>query len=292
MVFKFIGFGLRRDVACYVSTVIFCILFFITPLVHAESFTRVISLAPNITEMIYVLDAEDKLSGVTDACNYPASANNKTSTGPFGNPDVEKIAALEPDLVLYTEVKDPDFRQKLAMLGITAVQFKIEHFADLQRQMLKLGELLGRNGQAKAIVAVWEQRLRAAQVRSQNKKKIRVYFELWPKPRITAGKNSFLQEMIILAGGLNIAELLPGSYPKPTDEFILSMDPELIVAGYPVSGDLVFPEYWREVTAIKKDLVCKDIDLDLLLRPGPRLLDGLEQLQQRIENARKVLYEK
>lgn len=252
---------------------------------------RIVSLAPNVTEMICLLGAENALVGITNECDYPLSIREKESTGPFGNPDLEKIIALKPDIVLYTDIKDLNFQRKMYEFGIPAVQFRIDSFGDLQHKMLQLGEMLGKKMRAKEVVAEWEAQLRRMQVEAKYKKKIRVFFEIWPKPLITVGKQSYLDQMIILAGGENIAGHLDTAYPKPPVEFVIGADPELIFLGYEVSENATYPKIWQEVTAVKKDLIIHDIDLDLMLRPGPRLFKGLKIMQRKIDEARKILYE-
>jgi len=259
---------------------------------RTERTHRVVSLAPNITEMIYTLGAQDMLVGRTNACDHPASANSVPSVGAFGEPSIEKIAQLEPDLVLYTDVKDVSFREKMAALHIPSIQLQFEHMADLQYQMLKIGDLLGRPAQARFIVKQWEQRLRAVTQRNKGVRPLRVYFELWRTPAITAGKGSFIDELIRLAGGNNIAHDLPAAYPKPGDEFVVMADPEIIVLGYDRPKDMTFPSSWKATTAVSHNNIIDDLDTDLLLRPGPRIFDGLERLQQRFEQARELLYEK
>ncbi len=259
---------------------------------HTEQMHRIVSLAPNITEMIHVLGAQDMLVGRTDACDHPASVNSVPSVGPFGEPSIEKIAQLEPDLVLYTDIKDVSFREKMAALHIPSIPMQFDHMADLQYQMLKLGDLLGRPAQARSIVKQWEERLRAVTRHAQGQRPIRVYFEVWRRPAITVGKGSFIDELIRLAGGSNIAHELPSAYPKPGDEFVAMADPEIIVLGYAGTKDLSFPKSWHATTAVSNNIIIDDLNMDLLLRPGPRVFDGLEQLQQRFDQARKALYEK
>ncbi|MFC1517735.1 cobalamin-binding protein [Candidatus Margulisiibacteriota bacterium] len=250
---------------------------------------RVVSLAPNLTEMICLLDVSDKLVGVTTDCDHPELVKKIEKTGAFGSPDLEKIVMLKPELVIYSDIKDINFARKLNNLGIPALQININSLADLQHKMLLMGDLFGKKQEAKEIVTEWEKELRRYALDNKWKKKIRVYFELWRTPLITVGQSSYLHEMIVIAGGENIAGHLESPYPKPPTEYVLGADPELIVLGYTVTGNTKFPDTWQEVTALKKGLVVNDIDLDLLLRPGPRLFQGIKKLNQKINEARSVI---
>ncbi len=271
---------------------VFVLLFISLGTLPACAYERVISLAPNITEMIYLLGAEDKLVAVTEACTYPIAAQKKASTGPFGNPSIEKIAALEPDLVLYVDVKDPDFAKKIKTLNIPILQISILNFADLQWQLLKIGALLGKKGKAQGQVNMWQQSLRAAKERSDSKRPIRVYFEFWQDPPISVGGKSFIDEIIKLAGGVNILVSENKSYVKPNEESIIAMDPEVIVIGRMATGNIEFPAYWKNITAVKRGLIVSNIDPDLLLRPGPRVFEGLKRLTLEFDHVRTVLDKK
>jgi cobalamin transport system substrate-binding protein len=248
---------------------------------------KVISLAPNITELIYLLGAEDKLVGISSDCNYPPEVKTKENIGPFGYPNLEKILELNPDIVLYTEVKDLKFEKKLKIFRITAVQIEIKNFADLQHKTLQLGRLLNRPKKAQLLVAGWAAKLRNYYQTAKSRDRIRVYFEIWPKPLITAGKKSFLNELIEFAGGQNIAEELQKAYPKPTLEYIIDKDPELIILGHDNSVHIQKMPVWQQVTAVKNGNILENIDQDIFLRPGPRLFEGLEYLKNKIDSIRE-----
>ncbi|MBU0580586.1 MAG: ABC transporter substrate-binding protein [Candidatus Margulisbacteria bacterium] len=250
---------------------------------------RVISLAPNLTEMICLLNKGDILVGITDACDYPKDVLKIEKTGPFGNPDLEKILMLKPDIIFYSEVKDLNFSKKIDDLGIPAIQIDIASFNDLEQAILVLGKHLEEKEKAQEIFEAWQAKIKHAKINAKWKSKVRVYFELWKKPLITVGRKSYLHEMIEMAGGVNIAEKMETAYPKPPQEFVIGADPEIIFLGYEVSGNIEYPESWQKVTAIQKNFIVSNINLDWLLRPGPRLFQGLDAMKTSIENVREIL---
>lgn len=244
--------------------------------------TRIISLAPSLTEICFAIDGGAALVGVTDYCNYPPEARTKPSIGGLISPNLEKITELDPDLILVTvEGNRKDDFSKLESLGYRLFVTNPRTIDDIYRSILTIGKILGHDSSAARRVE--SLRKQEATIRSlvKDEKKPKVFAILSVKPLMTAGPSTFIHELIEKAGGLNIAEKATLPYPIYNREEVLHQQPEYLV----VTTDAVhslgalfteFPE-WENLPAIKKRQVLL-INSDLVTRPGPRIIEGLEIL--------------
>jgi len=243
---------------------------------------RIISLAPSITEILFAIGAGGQVAGVTDFCDFPADALRKPKVG-YAHPNVETLVALQPDLVLAPRhfIK-PDLVASLDHLHIPIFlldEHTVEHiFAHIQT----IGRMVERQAEAAALVMELRQGLAAVVQRMQGQPPVRVLYVLNSEPLITVGPGSFIDQLIGLAGGINVAAKSAAPYPRLSMETVLVEDPEVLV--FPVrSSDGVSEQEqqtwqrWSGLSAIKQARVYR-IPADLLNRPGPRIVHALEQL--------------
>jgi iron complex transport system substrate-binding protein len=240
-------------------------------------------LAPNLTEIIYALGAGDKLAAVTNDCDYPLEAQRKDKTGPFGTPALERILFFKPDLVVYSEVSDLSVIAQLRSLKIPVIQMNVTNLAELEGAIAYLGELTDKKGQALQLTLNINRRIQAIQKKAGRQKQLTVLMPVWDAPLMAVGKESYLNEIITMAGGKNIlvkeSAALSMAYPTVSDELILAGNPQVIVflkkySNYFQKGEL------NKIEAVQNQKVIFFPNPDLLLRPGPRLVDGLELLYQ------------
>lgn len=214
---------------------------------------RIVSLAPSVTEGIYLLGAGNKLVGVTIYCNRPPEAKKKEKIGTLLEPDTEKIVSLAPDLVLGSEDgNDPRLLKKLTGIGLTiAVIPPGKSFSGLCENFLLLGRLIGRVGRAEDLVAEAKQRAADIQRRLRGASRKRVFWEIGARPLVTAGRGGYINEMTELAGGESIAHVRSEAWLRYSREEVVRSDPDAIILAR--MGDVGEEEKraWRKYKAMK-----------------------------------------
>lgn len=247
---------------------------------------RVVSLSPNLTEMIATLGAEKLLVGRTSACDRPESVKSLPVVGTLGAPSMEALVAVRPALVVAEVLRNPADAEALQSFGIRVELFHAANFDDYFRNLERLGALLGRKEKAEKAVARARRKLEAwreADAGLPDRRRPKVLVAIDVSPVITAGKRSFLTSMIELAGGRNVAAGEDRGYFNCSLEQIALWDPDVIlVPGLPAEKlrELEQSPAWSGLSAVKRGNVVTDFDPDLLYRLGPRSLDGIETLRE------------
>jgi iron complex transport system substrate-binding protein len=250
-------------------------------LVVPENPTRVIALAPSITEIIYDLGQEKRLVGVTQYSTYPSEAELLPRVGSYVRLDIEKIVALKPDLCLATKDGNPKhIVDKIVSLGIPVYVINPQNLQQIMDTITRLGSLLHAEQTAAALVSDMEKRIGQVQARVKNMPdRPRVFFQIDAEPLFSAGTDTFIHELIELAGGINTTagEV---SYPRYSWEDIIVLQPEIVLISSMAGG--LAPEYllnswkkWNLLSAVKNNQIFV-VDAELFDRPTPRLVDGLE----------------
>jgi iron complex transport system substrate-binding protein len=253
---------------------------------------RIISLGPSNTEILYAIGADDLLVGCDQFSDYPEAAKPlATISAGYGTLDMESIKALEPDLVLAAEIISAEQVQAMRTLGLTV--FYVANPASLPDGLYagirSIGAVTGRTSGAEALVASLQKRFQAvAEKTAAAGSRPLVYFELDgtdPAQPYTAGPGSFIDMLIGSAGGRNLGASLTSAWAQISAEEILLQDPDVILLGD--TGFGVTPESvaarpgWGNLKAVRNGTVFA-VDSNLVLRPGPRLIDGLEIMAARI----------
>ena len=242
---------------------------------------RIIALAPSITEIIYDLHQEKRLVGVTQFSTYPSEAGKLPRVGSYVRLDIEKIVALKPDLCLAIKDGNPKhIIDKIISLGIPVYVINPRNLPQVMETITNLGTLLHAEQAASELVTDMETRI--DRVRSRITKAActpRVFFQIDAEPLFSAGTNTYIHELIELAGGINAAA---GdiSYPRYSWEDIIILQPEIVLissmAGGLAPDDLVRSwKKWPLLSAVENNLIFV-VEADLFDRPTPRLVDGLE----------------
>ncbi len=246
---------------------------------------RIISLAPSNTEILFALGLADRVVAVTDYCNYPPEAKQKPSIGGFSTPNIEKVVALSPDLVLATSVHQKQVIPNLEQKGITVFALAPETLDEVLEAITLVGRITGEENRASKLVAEMRTKIKAVTGKTSSlseAQKPRVLYIMWHDPLMTAGSGTLQDELIRTAGGTNVARDLTG-YAGITLEAVIGANPEVMVAGVGMGtgadASLQFAKTearLRDTDARKHNRV-HTIDVDLVGRPGPRIVYALER---------------
>lgn len=257
---------------------------------------RVVSLAPNLTEIVFALGAGERLVGVTRYDDFPEEVKGIPRVGGFIDPSIEAIAALRPDLVLC--VRSPGGRERLSVLprlGIPVAVLPDGGLDDLYQNMRTLAELLSRR--ASAIVLDAKLRLQVARVesRARGRASLRTLMVYGHRPLVAAGRASFPGELLRLAGGENVLPAEGPAFPTVPLEVIISYAPEVIIdASSSGTGGEVSREeamgFWKRYPVLPavRDGNVHAVESAGWFRLGPRVPEALERLRDILDEAVKV----
>jgi len=290
----------------YYFKIIFCILFFLLPSPQdAESKTedqtgrqvllpenprRVISLAPSITEIVFALGQGELLKGVTLYSDFPPEARKIYKIGSYIHPDIEKIMALNPDLCIAIKEGNPKSAvDKLETLGIPVFAVDPTDLDTVIDATIKISKILNAKEAGKVLASKMHSRIQ--KIKSLTSKKSLcpgVFFQIGVSPIVSAGTKTFINELIELAGGRNLAQ---GAviYPRYSREQVLGLAPDIIIITSMARG-AVFKkvkkewESWPQIPAARNHQIFL-VNSNLFDRPSPRLLDGLELLFEIIRSS-------
>ena len=244
---------------------------------------RIVSLAPNITETLFALGLNEEIVGVTGFCDYPEAALKKPRIGGFVNPDIEKIVSLKPDLIIGTrDGNRAEAIQSLNELGFSVYLVDPKGFDGVVSTIRNIGEIAGRRDRSKEIAKNMIKKKEDAARLTRSLSHPRVFFQVGNAPIITVGKGTLADDLIRLAGGRSISENESASYPLYSVETIIAKAPEIIIMtsmegerGY---ANLVKKwQRWKSIPAVRRGAI-HVLDSNLVDRPSPRIVDGLETL--------------
>jgi iron complex transport system substrate-binding protein len=244
---------------------------------------RIISLAPNITEILFSLGLDEEIVGVSIHCNFPEKAKSKIRVGSYISLDFERIVSLKPDLIIATGAGNTrDMVERLEKLGFSTYVIFPKKFNDVLRSIGHISQVVDREKEGMEIVKEMKRRRQRVVELTQRLPRPKVFLEIGEAPIVTVGKNSFGDDLIRLAGGENIAGKEKEMYPRLGVEEILKRSPEVILITSMNSKEdyeKILQEWsrWQTIPAVKHGRVYL-IDSDLVDRPSPRIIDGLEEI--------------
>ena len=247
---------------------------------------RLVSLAPSNTEMLYALGLGAQLVGVTEYCNYPPEAAQKTHVASYNSVNTELIAAAQPDLVLAIRGNDTEGLQSLRDLGIAVFALDIQTLDQMLAALERLGRLTGTHERATALVDSLQGTLKELSAEA-GKSRPKVLWAHLSDPIYTAGGGTFINDVIERAGGHNLGAQAPGSWPQVSLETVVGWGPEVIITtdgrAKPEALEkelarLRQTDGWKSLPAVRQGRILF-IEGDLLLRPGPRVIQALGQIR-------------
>jgi iron complex transport system substrate-binding protein len=239
--------------------------------------TKVVSLAPNLTEIVFAVDSGEKLVGVTEFCNFPEDAKKIQKIGDTMKPNLENIIALKPDVVLVSTASQLEtFTQTLEKQGIAVFISNPNNLDSIYKTIYQVGEIFGKNEKTNEVVNALKKRVSEVEAKTQNAKTVKTFVQISREPLFTIGKDSFLTDLVNRAGGTSVTADISTAYPNISKETALTYQPEAIILSD--SPDNQNPnEVFLDSSAVKTNKVFK-INADILSRPSPRVVDALEQI--------------
>jgi iron complex transport system substrate-binding protein len=245
---------------------------------------RLISLAPSLTEILYFLELGDRLVGVTAYCNYPPEARTKPRIGTYWEFNLEAVLALKPDLVLVMadQGEGESSWAALRRWGIPLFLARADTLPELFSLIREVARLTGQEEVARRKLPALEDRARRIAARCQNCPTPRVFLQIDQEPLITVGQLAIQNDLINRAGGVNIAGHIHQRYPIFNLEEVLQAQPQVLLFTGMAGEQLLksrrlFWQQWPMLPAVAADRLYW-VEPDLIDRPGPRLVDGLELL--------------
>lgn len=243
----------------------------------------VVSLSPALTELVCHLGQGERLIARSTACDWPESVKSLPTAGNFAEPELERILAMKPALVVSNEFVNPKDADALRQAGIAVELHPCDGFDDYRKWVVRLGCLLDCPHEAEAELARADARIAEfeAALKSSSGKPLRALYVIWDSPLLTAGADSLPDAVGRLAGLENIVKTEKG-YPSISLEFVLKEDPDVIV-WFAHGKDWKSNPSWSGIHAIRQGHVLIPRDDSALLRPGPRIFDGIADLKSDLE---------
>ena len=242
---------------------------------------RIVTLAPSLTEIIYFLGLGNRVVGVTKFSYYPPEAAHKPRVGSYIDLNVEKIISLSPDLVIGTaDGNQPGVVDLLEQAGIAVFIVNPRNIRQTIDTVETVGRLCGVPRKANALSAQLSQRVDRIIEKTKSRRKPLVFLQINLRPIMAINRNTFLHDLIQLAGGRNMTEDEPITYPRISLEEVIRKKPEVIIISSMERGgrfEAARLEWlkWSSIPAVKNGRVHL-IDSDLIDRPSPRIIEGLE----------------
>lgn len=250
-----------------------------------EEGLKVVSLVPSVTEIVYAVGVGKMLVGNTNQEDFPEAAKSVYKVGDFMSPDLERIVALRPGLVFLTL---PMHRQLLDKLNEMKVPVYVSRPADIEavfREIDTVARLLGRKAAGESLVAGMRRRLDSIPAFADTP---RAYVEISGTPLMTAGGGTFINELLVRAGGRNVFASSMQEYPVVDPEAVVRADPDVILLLHPDMSvrDVAGRVGWGGMDAVKHGRIYDKLDEDLLFRPGPRIVEGVVLLAKLLHPGR------
>ncbi len=258
---------------------VFCII--LSGAAHAKPPERIISLAPNLTEILFALGLGDKIVGVTAFCDYPLEAKKKRNIGGMSNPSFETVLTHMPDIVILTEDGNQKaFEERLRKKGIRTYVFKARRMSELPQEISNMGKVLGVEQSAASLSRSISNSMENIQGRKISSHSNKTLFIIWPEPLLVAGPETAIDDSMLLLGFRNIASDAKTRYPQYSMEEVIRKNPDIIFIGKghedmkAISHKLL--SRLHMVNAVKNGRVY--FISDNLYRLGPRVIDGIKEL--------------
>lgn len=244
---------------------------------------RIVALAPSITECLFALGLDEEVVGVTEHTNFPPQAASRPKVGSYVHLQLEAVMALKPDLVLATRDGNPREQiRRLEELGLTVFVVDPRSLEGLLGTLQTLGQILGRRERAEDLISQMKARIERVVKLVEARGRPRVLLQVGARPLVVAGPHTVQDHLIRLAGGQNVASSQTHSYPVLSLERVLTLRPEVILISSMADPKKAEEEKerwarWKEIPAVEKGRI-HVLNGDLIDRPSPRVLEGLEEL--------------
>ena len=247
----------------------------------------IVSLSPANTEIVFALGLEGSLVGVTEYCDYPEAAEDKPKIGGYSTVDIEKVVEIQPDLILASNIHEEEVIPELERLGLTVIDLSPDTIDEVLESIIMVGKITGKRDEALQLVDEMRSRIKAVADRTASltdTQRPRVFYVVWHDPITTVSSITRIHELIVNAGGINIARDLTDDYPTISLEAVIQANPQVIVATSGHGSGANSPFEFASTEPRLKDIDARinsrvyQIDANLFSRPGPRIVDALEEM--------------
>ncbi|MBX9690630.1 MAG: helical backbone metal receptor [Candidatus Obscuribacterales bacterium] len=252
---------------------------------------KLVSLAPSNTELLYSLGLGKNLMAVSEICDFPPEAKSKEKVGNLSSVKMEKIAKLKPDLILLVSGQE-SLANNLQKHGFKTLILDNSSIYNISKNLLQLGKVTGKEKPAAKLSSAFENSLKSLKaLNSGDTRKQRIFVCVWPQPLMSAGKASFMNEGITIAGGINCTGDMPQAYPRINQEKLIIMQPDLILVPNEQAKEKFWTKSpWTAMTAVKsgKLMILPQHETDCLYRPTLRCIDALYWLSCQLHPSLKA----
>ncbi|MBE3144807.1 MAG: cobalamin-binding protein [Planctomycetes bacterium] len=243
---------------------------------------RIVSLSPNLTEIVFALGLGDRVVGVSNNCDWPVEAKQKPKMGTFWQPNTEVVIAAKPDLVVCESfLQHKEVAETLKRAGLRVVSLRVESIEEFYNVIIQIGQAAGCPDKAEPLAAKIKSELDQIRTKSSSAKKVKVLWAVQTEPIRVVGVKTFVNEIIDLAGGQNVIAPTGDQYPSIGTETILTCGAEVIIQSAMGTEDITKQQetaekFWNRFANLPavKDKKVYVIEADTVLRLGPRLPDG------------------
>ena len=242
---------------------------------------RVVSLSPSTTEVLFAIGAGPLIVGVDAYSDFPAAAAAIERVGSDIDPSLERLLALRPDVVFAAKTANPQRTvEAIERLGLPVYVSRTDSIAAILDDVVAMAAAVGRPAEGERLRAELAARIARVQARLAGRPAVPALVVVWPEPLIVAGGGSHVDEALRLAGGDNIARESPQPYPAFSLERMVKRAPAVVIVGTHADANRVAPPAFARLTTVPavRDRRVFSVDGDLLFRPGPRVVDGIERL--------------
>ena len=240
--------------------------------------TRIVSLTPHTTEILFALGAGNRLVGRDMYSHWPDSAARVPNLGQGLRPNIEAVIAAKPDLVLlYASQDNRVATQQLRSAGIATAAFKVDRIEQFDRLTRLLGRIIGDSARAALVADTVKRTLDSVRAKTQSLPRVAVVLPTWDRPLIVIGGGSFMSQLVTIAGGHNIYDSIPAPSPAVTLEDVVRRNPDAVLVGPERAAIIRGSPQWRTLPAVRRGRVLV-IDTSVTLRPAVRLGEGAVSL--------------
>lgn len=241
---------------------------------------RLVSLTPSVTENLYALGLGDRVVGVSSFSDYPPEAASKPVVGDAFQLNYEEILLLEPDLIIGDAQLVKNYMAKLEELGLPVLAINPSNLREVMDALMLLGKATGAVDAAAQVIGEMEDKIQWVETAVRDlphEARPLVFVEVWDEPLMTCGPGSFMQELIELAGGQNLAADAGDAWVEYSSELVVERDPEVILLTRPYVDELMARSAWQGISAVRNGRVV-EVNSDPFVRTTPRLADALVEL--------------
>ena len=248
---------------------------------------KIVSLSPSNTEIIFALDAGDKLVGVTSFCDYPEEAKSIEKIGDFENPNVEMIKKVQPDVIFAGVYTKDEIATILEGLDIPVIFTEAPDFETIYDSINLIGSLVKEEDKAEKIVHDMHKTIDDIKSKVKDLEKPNIFYVSWTDPLITTGKGTFIHNVMQIAGANNVAENVEG-WTQYSVEELIKQNPDMIISSFHATDeglgkeDLMNDPMFKNLDCVKKGNIYVMKDDNIIARPGPRIIDAIFEMANAI----------